>query len=88
MILLMALTIIWGVIFLATTPINCPARLGNDYFTCSEAIDCSFNPKYNCINQKPLNCQITEDLSAKQALLSSVICDCTNNKCETTFNIS
>ena len=74
---------IWVMIFLFSRTNYCPDRLPADYYYCESNEECFLHPKYDCINQKPLNCFIKEDLSASQEAASILMCDCVNKRCET-----
>lgn len=77
------ITIIWAlIIFLSGSP-ECPDRLPDNYYFCETNLDCSYHPKYECINDQPLNCVINEDLSAQQTVAPLLECKCVNNECKT-----
>ena len=82
-----ALIIIWYVIINIAMIKECPNELTSDYYTCINDTDCTFHPKYECINMnKELRCIIKEDLSIKQEAGRVLTCKCINNKCITLGN--
>ncbi len=75
---------IWVILLSQLGGRECPDTLTSDYYSCNEAVDCYFHPKYECINAvKPLGCVINEDLSARQAAASLFECQCINSQCVT-----
>jgi len=81
--LIIMLVLIWVVVLSFGNVASCPEKLPNDYYHCESTEDCFLHPKYDCINEKPLTCIISEDLAARQEIASMLGCDCVSNKCVT-----
>ncbi len=82
-VLVLSLLIVWFLLFSVARPVECPDELSADYHSCVDDSDCYFNPKYACINVKPLSCVINEDLSARQGVASLFYCKCVDGYCKT-----
>ncbi len=60
---------------------ECPDSIDSSFRECNQSSDCYFNLKYGCINNKPLECIITGDLSARESASKLISCSCVNNLC-------
>ena len=83
LVLILSLVIVWLILLSVATNRECPDALSEQYYYCERSEDCYFHPKYECINYRPLDCFISEDLSAKQQAQSLLECVCTGNECVT-----
>ncbi len=83
LLLLGLLSLVWAFLFLSVKPHNCPSSLPESYYTCASDADCSYHPRYECINNKALNCVETEDLSVGEEIGRMFYCRCVNHRCIT-----